>query len=234
MNSITIKNITCELSADLCGIAGVERFQDAPPGFNPSDIYSECESVIVFAKKVPSGVLSAENCIPYTHVSDVIIREVDSLGAKLCLILEDLGIGAVPIPSDDPSQYWEAENQYARGILSMRHAGYLAGLGVLGRNTLLINEKFGNMIQIGAVLVDIKLESDPLANYTVCKPSCSLCIDKCPQNALDGETVNQKSCRVLSNFVTERGYVLKKCNSCRSVCPNVLGLKYKMTNQINE
>lgn len=227
MDHLKIKAMAKDLGADLCGIASVERFQDAPVGFNPSDIYSKCKSVIVFAKRVPAGSLSAENCIPYTHVSDVIVQEVDSLGVKLCLILEDLGIEAVPIPSDDPSEYWESENQYAMGILSMRHAGYLAGLGVIGKNTLLINGKYGNMIQIGAVLVDIKLESDPLATYTVCREKCSLCIDKCPQKALDGETVNQKNCRVLSNFVNERGYVLKKCNLCRSICPNALGLSCK-------
>ena len=179
--------------------------------------------MIVFAKRVPSEVLSAKNCIPYTHLSEVIVGEVDSLGAKICLKLEDLGIGAVPIPSDDPSEYWEAENKYARGILSLRHAGYLAGLGVLGKNTLLINEKYGNMIQIGAVLVDIQLKGDPIANYSICTEKCNICINSCPNEALDGVTVNQKLCRTLSNFITERGYVLKKCHLCRSICPNALG-----------
>jgi epoxyqueuosine reductase QueG len=222
MNKIKIKNIVKDLGADLCGIASIERFQDAPSGFNPSEIYLQCKSIIVFAKRVPSGSLSAENCVPYTYVSDVITQEVDSLTAKLCLILEDLGIETIPIPSDDPSEYWEAENQYAKGILSLRHAGYLAGLGVLGKNTLLTNEKYGNMIQIGAVLVNIELESDPLVTKTICS-ECNLCIDYCPQNALDGVTVNQKLCRPLSNFINERGFVLKKCHLCRSLCPVVLG-----------
>ncbi len=227
MDHLKIKAIARDLGADLCGIASVERFQNTPDGFNPADIYSKCKSVIVFAKRVPAGSLSAESCIPYTHVSDIITDEVDSLGIKLCLILEDLRIEAVPIPSDDPSEYWEAENQYARGILSMRHAGYLAGLGVMGKNTLLVNEKNGNMIQIGAVLVDIKLDSDPLATYTVCRPKCNLCIDKCPQKALNGETVNQKNCRTLSIVVNKRGYVLKECNQCRLICPSALGLRDK-------
>ena len=69
---------------------------------------------------------------------------------KLSLILEDIGIENVPIPCDDPYEYWEPENQYGRTILFLRHAGYLAGLGVLGKNTRLINEKFGNMIQLRA------------------------------------------------------------------------------------
>ena len=223
MNSKTIKNIAYELGADLCGIASVERFQDAPSGFSPLDIYSKCESVIVFAKRVPAGSLSAESCVPYTHASNMVTLEVDRIGVKFCLILEDSRVKTVPIPSDDPSEYWEAETQYARGVLSLRHAGYLAGLGVMGKNTLLVNEKYGNMIQMGAILVDIKLESDPIADFSVCRENCSLCMDKCPQKALDGETVNQKNCRTLSNFVTERGFVLKRCHLCRSVCPNVLG-----------
>ena len=81
------------------------------------------------------------------------------------------------------------------------------------------------MIQIGAVLVNIKLQSDPVASYEGCLEKCSLCVDSCPQKALDEITVNQKLCRKLSNFVTERGFILKKCNLCRKICPNCLGLE---------
>jgi len=223
MDELKIKALIKDLGADLCGISDVKRFQDAPKGFNPIDIYSKCKSVIVFAKRVPAGSLSANSCVPYTHANNIATQEVDRIGLDLCQILQDSGIEAIPIPSDDPSEYWEEENQCARGILSLRHAGYLAGLGVLGKNTLLMNEEYGNMIQIGAVLVDIQLEGDPIANYSICAERCNLCIDSCPQEALDGVTVNQKLCRKLSNFITERGYVLKKCHLCRSICPNALG-----------
>jgi len=225
MDHLMIKVMAKDLGADLCGIASAGRFQNAPPGFNPLDIYSKCESVIVFAKRVPAGSLSANSCVPYTHANNVATQEVDRIGLDLCQILQDSGIEAIPIPSDDPSEYWEEENQYARGILSLRHAGYLAGLGVLGKNTLLINERYGNMIQIGAVLVNIELESDPIATYTACLNECGLCIDFCPPKALDGRTANQKLCRPLSNFVTQRGHVLKECYLCRKICPNCLGLK---------
>lgn len=226
-NTQKIKEIANNLGADLCGITSPDRFNDAPKGHHPLDIYPDCKSVIVFAKRVPRGSIYAESCIPYTHINDIITQLVDNLGSEFCLILEDLGINAVPIPSDDPSEYWEVDKQYARGILSLRHAGYFAGLGVMGKNTLLINEKYGNMIQIGAILVDIPLESDSIANYEGCLKECSLCIDSCPQKALDRTTVDQKLCRKLSNFVTERGFNLKKCNLCRTVCPNFSGIKIK-------
>ncbi|MCE5295957.1 MAG: hypothetical protein LLG16_02490 [Euryarchaeota archaeon] len=65
---------------------------------------------------------------------------------------------AVPVPSDDPYEHWEADRKYRRAIISMRHAGDLAGLGALGRDTLLKNDRFGSTVQLGAVLVNADIE----------------------------------------------------------------------------
>ncbi|UCG69120.1 MAG: epoxyqueuosine reductase [Thermoplasmata archaeon] len=213
------------LGADLCGIAPVERFNEAPKGFRPKDIYKDSRSVVVFAKRLPVESLFATSCVPYTYVNNIITQKVDELGFEVSLKLEDQGIRAVPIPSDDPYEYWEPEHSYGRAILSLRHAGHLAGLGVLGKNTLLINKEFGNMIQIGAVLVPAELKGDEIATYEGCPPDCTLCLESCPAKALNGKTVDQKLCRPHSNYRTEKGYILKKCNVCRKICPNSLGIK---------
>ncbi|MDI6704914.1 MAG: epoxyqueuosine reductase [Bacillota bacterium] len=224
IDAIQIKAAAKNLGADLCGIAPGDRFNEAPEGFRPMDIYSECRSVIVFAKKLPTDAIFAASCVPYTMVNNVVTQMVDGITVELALYLERMGVRAVSVPSDDPYEHWEQKRQYGRAILSMRHAAWLAGLGVLGKNTLLINEDLGNMIQIGAVLVDAELEPDEIARYSSCPEGCSLCIDACPQGALDGITVNQELCRPLSNFRTEKGYVLKKCSICRRVCPNLAGI----------
>ncbi|MFW9822620.1 MAG: epoxyqueuosine reductase, partial [Candidatus Thorarchaeota archaeon] len=127
--------------------------------------------------------------------------------------------------SDDPYEYWEPDRMYGRAILSLRHAGHLAGLGVLGKNTLLINNQYGNMIQLGAILVNVDLQGDAIAKYEVCLKSCEICLTSCPIGALDGISVNQKLCRSHSIFQHQKGYVLKKCNTCRKVCPYVIGIK---------
>lgn len=225
IDSERIKERIKELGTNICGFAPVSRFNDAPKGFHPLDIYKECKTVIAFAIKVPLTPLSANNLVPYSHFGSIIINEVDTLTLKIVKMFEDLDIGCVPIPSDDPYEHWEPENLYGRAILSLRHAGYLAGLGVLGKNTLLINEYYGNMIQLGAVLVNIELDEDPLADYEGCLIDCQICLDSCPQGALDGVTVNQKLCRQHSIYKTEKGYSLKRCNLCRKICPNALGLK---------
>ncbi len=217
-----IKHEVLKRGADLCGIASVDRFSQAPEGFHPHDIYPKCRSVVVFAKHVPYATLTASSCVPYTHISSLVANEVDTLGLALAYLFQERKIGAVPIPSDDPYESWDEERKHGQAILSLRHAGYLAGLGRLGKNTLLINDTFGNMIQLGALLLDIPLESDQLVTSSVCPKDCRLCLDACPVQALDGTTVNQRLCRPLSNFKTKKGYILKKCHRCRSVCPHCL------------
>jgi len=224
MTAHEIKSTAFDLGAHLCGIASVDRFSSAPKGFHPNDIYGDCQSVLVFAKRLPAGSLFASSCIPYTYINRLITEEVDALTLSLSRKLEVLGVKNVPVPSDDPSEYWEPDRSYARGILSLRHAGHLAGLGVLGKSTLLINDRLGNMIQLGALLLNEKLEGDPIATYEACKDDCQLCIQSCPPSALNGITVNQQACRSMSNYRNERGFILKKCWECRRVCPNHAGI----------
>lgn len=217
-----IKNIAFDAGADICGIASHDRFASAPEGFKPRDIYGKCNSVLVFAKRLPVESINAESCIPYTHMNALVTHEVDILTYRISLALQDKNINNVIIPSDDPYEYWEPDNSCGRAILSLRHAAYLAGLGYLGKNTLLINSKYGNMIQIGALLLEIELDGDPVINQS-CPESCNLCIDNCPAKALDGKTVNQSNCRPLSNYKNEKGYTLKKCYLCRKICPGMEG-----------
>lgn len=214
------------MGADLCGIAPVERFSAAPAGFHPQDVYEQCRSVIVFAKQVPAESIWAKSCIPYTFVSSIVTEQTDHLGITLALRFQHLGIGAIPIPSDDPYESWNADLMHGQAILSLRHAGYLAGLGWLGKNTLLITKDFGTMVQLGALLLDIDLGGTPLKTNTVCPSSCRKCLDSCPVHALDGTSVDQGLCRPLSNYRTEKGYILKKCNICRRSCPHYCYLNH--------
>jgi epoxyqueuosine reductase len=222
--SAEIKRKAIKCGADICGIAPVARFGDAPLGFHPCDIYPDCRSVVVFASRFPTGALRARTNVPYTLVRNKMVEKMDSISLLVSGELEAEGIVSVPIPSADPYEYWDARRKHGRGILSLKHAGFLAGLGVLGKNTLLINERFGNMMWLGAILVSVNLEPDPVASYQACPSECTLCLDSCPQHALDGTTIDQKLCRERSNSYSDGGGLVLSCNICRKVCPYHLGL----------
>ena len=219
-----IKKIIKELGADICGIANVERFVNAPSGFHPTDIYKDCKSVIVFAKRMPKGLAYVNPRIVYTKATDINLDEIDHISYHASIEIENLGGIAIPLPSDSPYDYWDSENMEGRGILSMRHAAVRAGVGSMGKNTLIINEKYGNMINIGVILTNLDLESD-LLSKEMCIEGCQLCINNCPQKALNGLTVNQKLCREFTYTNNGKGFGVCNCNKCRVICPRVFGEK---------
>lgn len=222
-----IKQKAMAKGAALCGIAPVERFANAPKGFHPKDIYPDCKSVIVFASPFPISNLQCTSNAPYTFVRNMMVEQMDRISFLLATELEQEGIAAVPIPCAEPYDYWDENRKHGCGILSLKHSAYLAGLGSLGKNTLLINKTYGNMIWLGAVLVSVELAGDSMETSENCPPRCTLCLEKCPQHALDGKTINQKLCREKSISSTPGGGWILSCNICRKVCPFHAGMKRK-------
>lgn len=225
VNDTEIKRRARELGADLCGIAFVERFADAPAGFHPTDVLKDCKSVIVVATRFPLSTLQASSQSVYTFVRNKLVDRIDSITLQLALELETLGCRAVPIPSDEPYDYWDETRRHGQGILSLKHAAVRAGLGQMGKNTLLLNEQFGNLLWLGAVLADKELASDPVADYQVCIADCRLCLDACPAHALNGLSVEQRKCREVSAKCTEGGGGVLICNLCRKICPRHRGIR---------
>lgn len=217
-----IKGIAAKLGADLCGIAAIDRFDGAPEGFHPAAIYPQCRSVVVVAKRLPRGTGLVSPRIVYNKANDMNTFEVDRIAYLAALDIENLGGTAVPLPSDSPYDYWESDSLTGKGILSMRHAAVLAGMGSLGKNSMLINRTFGNMVTIGAILTDLELASDPLAE-DLCIPACRRCLAACPQQALDGTGARQNLCRPHTYDTNARGFGVINCNACRTVCPLAFG-----------
>jgi len=223
LTAADVKQIAAEAGADLCGIAAVERFYAAPHGFHPVDIFPRARAVAVVATRFPEGPFLATTMVPYTAANDALLEQMTRMLCTISLVVEGrCGTAAVPLPGE-PYDYWDEKKHEGRGNLSLKHAGHLAGLGTLGRNTLLVTPRFGNRIVLGALLLDIDLESDPVMHASPCPENCRLCIEACPVRAIDGCSVNQMRCRRHSGTTTPKGYALYTCFRCRAVCPNGRG-----------
>ncbi len=108
-----------------------------------------------------------------------------------------------------------------------------AGLGRIGRHTLLIHRQFGTRFTIGILLLKTPFTSwrPPLPDFSPCG-SCTLCLDHCPTGAFSGPfSLDARKClsyltieapRSLENAVLpagQGGNWLFGCDVCQEVCP---------------
>ncbi|KPU44320.1 epoxyqueuosine reductase [Oxobacter pfennigii] len=214
-----IREFILSYGADLCGFANIDRFNEAPAGFKPTDILPDCKTVISFALALPKGLSKVSPRFIYGYYNNFSCSKVDEIAFKAAVQIEkNFKRSSVPMPCDSPYEYWDKDNMEGRGLLSMKHTAVQAGLGTLGKNTLFMNKHFGNMITLGAILTTLELESDQF-DATVCISNCRKCIDACPVSAINNGTVSQKLCRTNTYGKTERGFDTVDCNICRTVCP---------------
>ncbi len=104
-----------------------------------------------------------------------------------------------------------------------------AGLGWIGKNTLLINEKAGSWFFLGEVLTNLPLPQLNTPAENRCG-SCSACIDVCPTEAIVGPyqldarkcisylTIEQKG-SIPEEFRKPMGNRVFGCDDCQIVCP---------------
>lgn len=220
MTSLDVKELACSLGAELCGVASLDRFADAPEGCHPLDVWPECRSVLSFACRFPAAALACKTPVVYTRIRNSITAKMDALALDLCIELEKRGVKCVPVPTNE-AQYDQRTGR-SRSIVSQKHAAQAAGLGSIGRHSLLITPELGSMVWLGCVLCGVELEPDAIQEPLCC--DCGKCVEACPVHALDGEQVAQQACWDYAfGEDPERKVWCISCHACRDVCPYCLG-----------
>jgi len=218
-NINNIEALCKQHGADLIGIAPVERFTEAPEGFSPSDVLSSCKSVIILLCEFPKDAIE-KSTREYTDIRNNMVEKMDHMAENISQIIRENGEEAIPIPSVSGCKW---NNGRARAAISLKHAAVLAGLGKIGRNYLLTNDKYGNLLWLSGIVTSAEFSPSPLVDYIICQ-KCNQCVDNCPSSALDNELLfGQRECYDTCYILTDSVLELK-CFNCRKVCPARYGI----------
>lgn len=220
VTSREVKEILYALGAELCGVASLDRFAGAPEGYHPLDVWPDCRAVISFACRFPAAVLECSTPVPYTRVRNSITAKVDAIALDFCIAMEKRGVKSVPIPTNE-SQWDERTGRY-RSIISQKHAAQAAGLGTIGRHSLLITPELGSMIWLGCVLCGAELAPDEMKT-PLCS-GCGKCVEACPVEALANVEIAQQTCwsHAFGDDQEKQIWCIS-CHACRDACPYCLG-----------
>ena len=222
ISSEMVKEYGLNAGASVVGIAAAKDFEAAPDGFKPTDVFPECLSVIVLGVASPPEALNDiaeytasrnEMLTAATDMAKTVAKRIKADGFKTKVIS---AAGGKWVDGDGRKEQF--------GYISLKHAAEIAGLGVIGRNYLLTNPQYGNLLWFSAVLTDAELSPDEKVQSAMCD-GCNKCVEACPVGALDDlASFGRKGC---SKFYTieDRKFTVK-CFLCRAVCPYRFGGKF--------
>jgi len=104
-----------------------------------------------------------------------------------------------------------------------------AGLGWVGKSTMLLSPRLGTYHFVGELIVDVPLTPDgPIPDHC---GSCTRCLDACPTGALDAPyqidanrcisylTIEHRGAELPGGMASEIGDWIFGCDVCQDVCP---------------
>lgn len=200
-----------------CGVCEFEKIGELIDCRAKSRIPRNARSVIVylFPYYLGENVYKNSNISKYSVPADYHIIA----GEYLEKAVEELRKG---FPENDFQ--WFCDNSPVREV----NAAVLCGLGVKGRNGVLINEKYGSFCFIGEVITDAQLPCSVAEDRTCL--NCGLCEKVCPGGALQEYKVDVQKC--LSHITQKKGELCEQhkalikdsgciwgCDICQNVCP---------------
>ncbi|MBS7525311.1 epoxyqueuosine reductase [Fusibacter paucivorans] len=208
---------------EIYGIVPSNAFVDAPDPHHPNTVLASAKNVIIFGLPHLKSTYDRPTAEPYAFIRNTLSDQINRISMSLAYTIEASGFDAVPIDAVGPTT--KDAHGRSRGIISLKHAASLAGLGTFGKNTLILNQKYGNRLWFGAVITAAPLESILHESKSLCIKTCTRCIDACEAQALlpMPPHIHQGKCWQHA-FDSSDERLQITCFKCRRACPVRFGI----------
>ncbi len=214
-NYQSLKKFSLGLSLDLFGVADISGIKK---DFMLSARSLEgLDKAISLGARLSAAILAEIEKVPtrlYFHHYRSVNMLLDQAALEVSNYIQRKGFRALPIPA---SQILDWHNQKAH--LSHKKIGYLAGLGWIGRNNLLVNKKLGCQFRLVTILTDIPLKTGR-ATKEDCG-NCRICVKMCPAAAIQESSTDFDHLRCfekLKEFQKQHLVDQYICGVCVNAC----------------
>ena len=213
-----LKEYSLDLDFSIFGVADISEIKHE---FNlPKVSVAKFSRGITLGKRLLDSVIEEIKDRPtsiYFHHYRQLNFFLDRGAFILASKIQDLGYQVLPIPASQITDWKKQESH-----VSHKKVGYLAGLGWIGRNNLLVNPNLGSRHRLVTLLTDMPLETDrPLDQGC---GSCRACINVCPAKAIheNVEDFDHWECFDKLKDFRNSGVVGQYiCGVCIKACPGL-------------
>lgn len=152
-------------------------------------------------------------------------RVVRSYLDKICEFINKLGGKAIPFVDSN--------------TLPERYIAYLAEVGFIGKNNMIITEKYGSYVFLGEIITDLELGKEDVRKFEEIKEykecgTCTKCQKECPTKSINVNKINPNIC---SSYITQKKELsdidikllkgkIFGCDICQNVCPYNIDINY--------
>ncbi|MDP2904815.1 MAG: reductive dehalogenase domain-containing protein, partial [Candidatus Omnitrophota bacterium] len=154
-NYIGLKQFCLDAGADLFGVADIKEIKNEF-AFS-ARLLEKLDRAICLGMRLNDLVMEDIAEAPtrlYSYHYRTVNLLLDQIALKTTAYLDKKGYLALPVPA---SQVLDWQKHTAH--LSHRKIAFLAGLGWIGRNNLLVNPEFGSRLRLVTILTDMPLET---------------------------------------------------------------------------
>jgi len=225
MNNIStqLEKVLMDGGASLVGFADLRELPFDVPGSLPYGVSIAVALDPDIIRRIEQGPDR-----DYYNEYDRVNAELNRLADIADDFLEERGFRALIIRSTVHDIEGELERTL-RTPFPHKTAATRAGMGWIGKNALLVTERYGSAVRFATVLTDAPLETAAPCDESRCG-SCTRCVEICPGRAPSGKnwdvTMDRAdffdafACfRTAREFREKNGWESDICGMCISACP---------------